>query len=48
MKENYDIWDFELSKADMDAIAALDTGKSSFFDQRDPDTAEWLTRQKFH
>lgn len=48
MEENYDIWDFELSKADMDAIAALDTGKSSFFDQRDPDTAEWLTRQKFH
>lgn len=48
MEENYSIWDFELSKADMDAIATLDTGKSSFFNQRDPETAEWLTKQKFH
>lgn len=48
MEENYCIWDFELTAADMDAIAKLETGKSSFFNQRDPETAEWLTKEKFH
>ena len=48
MIENYSIWDFELSQADMDAIAALDTGKSSFFDQRDPEVTEWLTKTTFY
>ncbi|TDQ08676.1 aldo/keto reductase [Pedobacter metabolipauper] len=47
MVENYSIWDFELSKEDMDAIATLDTGKSVFFDHRDPETAEWLTKLTF-
>lgn len=47
MAENIDIWDFELSREDMDAIATLDTGKSVFFDHRDPETAEWLTKLTF-
>jgi 2,5-diketo-D-gluconate reductase A len=47
MVENYSIWDFELSQEDMDAIAPLDTGKSVFFDHRDPETAEWLTKLRF-
>jgi diketogulonate reductase-like aldo/keto reductase len=34
--ENFDVFDFELSPEDMDAIAALDTGRSLFFDHRDP------------
>lgn len=44
MVENYSIWNFQLSKEDMDLISTLDTGKSVFFDHRDPETAEWLTK----
>jgi len=47
MIENFDVWDFVLSADDMDAIATLDTGKSVFFDHRDPETAEWLTKLTF-
>ncbi|WP_027381503.1 aldo/keto reductase [Chryseobacterium daeguense] len=45
--ENFNIWDFELRQEDLDAIATLDTGKSIFFDHRDPETAEWLTKLTF-
>jgi len=34
--ENFNIFDFELSSEDMEAIAALDTKTSLFFDHRDP------------
>lgn len=34
--ENFAIWDFDLSQADMDRIAALDTGCSLFFSHQDP------------
>lgn len=47
MVENADIWDFELTSEDIDAIARLDTGKSVFFDHRDPETADWLTKLTF-
>jgi 2,5-diketo-D-gluconate reductase A len=47
MVENISIWDFELSQEDISAIATLDTGKSVFFDHRDPQTAEWLTKLTF-
>ncbi len=36
MRENLDIFDFTLTPGDMAAIAGLDTGKSQFFDHRDP------------
>ena len=36
MEENFQVFDFSLSEEDMAAIAALDTGKSCFFDHRDP------------
>ena len=42
MEENFNIWDFSLSDEDMAAIAALDTGVSSFFDHRDPAVVEML------
>ncbi|MCF6406239.1 aldo/keto reductase [Chitinophaga filiformis] len=48
MVENCNVWDFELSKDDLDSIASLDSGKSVFFDHRDPATAEWLTRLTFN
>jgi len=44
--ENFDVWNFELSKEDMDAISALDTNKSTFFDHRDPEIiARWVQRK---
>lgn len=41
--ENFDVFDFELAREDMDAIAALDTKASSFIDFRDPETVKRLT-----
>jgi len=40
--ESFRIFDFELDAADMAAIATLDTGKSVFFDHRDPAIVKWL------
>ncbi|HYV20437.1 MAG TPA: aldo/keto reductase [Verrucomicrobiae bacterium] len=42
MAENFAIFDFELSAEDLQAIAALDTGKSAFFDHRDPEMVKRL------
>lgn len=42
MEENFNIFDFELSAADMEAINALDTKSSAFFDHRDPAMVKWL------
>ena len=46
MEENFNIFDFELIDADMDAIKALDTKTSSFFDHRDPAMVKWLGERK--
>ena len=43
MEQNLDVFDFALSDAEMDAIRALDAGKSLFFDHYDPATVEMLT-----
>ncbi len=40
--ENFRIFDFALDSDDMAAIAALDTGRSAFFDHRDPAIVKWL------
>lgn len=42
MKENIDIFDFELSADEMKKIESLDTGKSLFFSHHDPETVEWF------
>ena len=42
MQQNFDVFDFSLSEEDMTAIAAMDTGVSSFFDHRDPAVVEML------
>jgi len=44
--ENFNIFDFELSQEDMDAIATLDTKISSFFDHRDPKMVKFLGEAK--
>jgi diketogulonate reductase-like aldo/keto reductase len=42
MEENFNIFDFELSVEDMEAIKTLDSKKSAFFDHRDPAMVKWL------
>ncbi len=42
MAENFDVFNFELSQNDMDAIAQLDGSVSLFFDHRTLESAEWL------
>jgi diketogulonate reductase-like aldo/keto reductase len=44
--ENFNIFDFELSQEDMDAIVALDMKVSSFFDHRDPKMVKRLGEAK--
>lgn len=48
MAENINIFDFELSAADMEAIKTLDTKASSFFDHRDPAMVKWLGERKLN
>ena len=43
MQQNFDVFDFELSQKDMDAILKLDQPVSSFFDHADPAMVERLT-----
>ena len=44
MKENFNVFDFELSADDMKKIAKLDTKTSSFFSHQDPNTVEWFVQ----
>lgn len=44
MVQNIDIFDFKLSKEDMDRIATLDRQQSSFFSHYDPNIVEWFVK----
>jgi len=46
MEENINIFDFDLTAEDMEAIKTLDTKASSFFDHRDPAMVKWLGERK--
>ena len=48
MEENFNIFDFELSAGDMEAIKTLDTKTSSFFDHHDPAMVKWLGERKLN
>lgn len=42
MIENINVFDFELTEEDMEAIQVLDDKKSAFLSHQDPDTVEWF------
>ena len=42
MKQNIDVFDFELTAEDIEKIAMLDTGKSTIHDPQDLETARWI------
>lgn len=46
IKENFNIFDFELSQDDMEAIKTLDKKESLFFDHRDPEMVKFLGQRK--
>jgi 2,5-diketo-D-gluconate reductase A len=45
IKENFNIFDFELNQEDMESIAALDTNESLFFSHRDPEMVKWISNR---
>lgn len=44
MKENFDVFDFQLTDEDMLAISAFDKNESSFFSHNDPNMVEWFVK----
>ena len=46
MAQNIDVFDFTLTDDQMAAITALDTGKTLFFDHRDPEVVTWLSKRR--
>lgn len=46
IRENFNIFDFELSSEDMEVIRTLDKKTSSFFDHRDPEVIKWMGSRK--
>jgi diketogulonate reductase-like aldo/keto reductase len=44
MKQNFEVFDFELSEEDMQQIRNINTNTSSFFDHRDADRVEWFSK----
>ena len=48
IRENMNIWDFELDQEDMEVISRMDTGRSEIVDHSDPQTAKWLNGFRIH
>jgi len=46
MRENIDIFDFELTDEEMARVAGLDTGGTLFFDHADPAMVSWLNGRR--
>ena len=45
MAENFAVFDFTLTAEEMEAIVALDSKTSSFFDHRDPKMVKWISER---
>ena len=48
MEENFNIFDFKLSEAEMQTISTLDNKTSLFFDHRDPNMVKWISERKLN
>ncbi|MGW7097785.1 aldo/keto reductase [Streptomyces sp. NPDC054838] len=48
MAENFDVFDFSLTDGEMARIAAMDTGRTLFFDHRDPAMVSRLGTARVH
>ena len=48
MRENMDIFDFQLTDTDMSRIAAMDRGESLFFDHHDPAMASQFANRRLN
>ena len=46
MQENLAVFDFALDASDLDRIAKLETGQSSFFSHRDPAMVKWMSERR--
>jgi 2,5-diketo-D-gluconate reductase A len=46
MRENIDVFDFELTDEEMARVAELDTGGTLFFDHADPAMVSWLNSRR--
>lgn len=46
IKENFEVFDFNLSEEDLQLISTLDQKTSAFFDHRDPAIIKWLASRK--
>lgn len=44
MQENFDVFDFEINKEDMQLIIGLDKKESVFFSHQDPNMVEWFAQ----
>ena len=44
MRENLDVFDFELTAEEMARVDALDTAQSAFFSHQEPATVEWFAQ----
>lgn len=48
IKENFNVFDFQLSDEDMASIKTLDKKESAFFDHRDPKIIQWMASRKLN
>jgi len=46
MRENIEVFDFELTADEMTRIGPMDRGESLFFDHRDPAMVSWLNERR--
>ncbi|WP_031425465.1 aldo/keto reductase [Flavimarina sp. Hel_I_48] len=45
IKENINVFDFELTREEMLTIKGMNTSKTKFFDHRDPDRVKWFSER---